>query len=78
VLRVEAGGEIGRHSATTDQVFLVVAGRGEVSGQDGRWHPIRAGQAAVWAAGEEHTTRAHENLTAVVVEMEGLAAALVP
>lgn len=69
VLRVAAGGEIGRHPATVDQLFLVVDGRGDVCGEDGVWRPIGAGQAALWSAGEQHATRAEEDLTAVVVEM---------
>ena len=69
VMRVAAGGEIGRHPATVDQLFVVVAGRGSVCGHDGAWEPIAAGQAAFWAAGEEHTTRADEQLVAVVVEV---------
>jgi quercetin dioxygenase-like cupin family protein len=68
MLRVAAGGEIGRHPAVVDQLFLVVAGYGVVCGNDGVWHPIAAGQAAIWAAGEPHTTRAAEDLVAVVVE----------
>ena len=38
-------------------------------GGDGLWQPIAAGQAALWVAGEEHTTRADEPLVAVVVEV---------
>jgi mannose-6-phosphate isomerase-like protein (cupin superfamily) len=68
VLRVAAGGEIGRHPAGADQLFVVIAGRGGVCGGDGVWHPIEAGQAALWTAGEEHTTRADEPLVAIVVE----------
>jgi quercetin dioxygenase-like cupin family protein len=68
VLRVAAGGEIGRHPAGHDQLFVVVAGRGSVCGGDGVWHRIEAGQAALWTAGEVHTTRADEPLTAIVIE----------
>jgi quercetin dioxygenase-like cupin family protein len=68
VMRVAAGGEIGRHPATVDQLFVVVSGRGSVCGHDGVWEQIGAGEAAFWAAGEEHTTRAEEPLVAVVVE----------
>jgi hypothetical protein len=68
ILRVDAGGEIGRHAAVDDQLFVVVAGRGAVSGNDGVWHPIMAGQAAAWVDGEHHATRADEDLVAVVVE----------
>jgi quercetin dioxygenase-like cupin family protein len=75
VLRVAAGGEIGRHPAPVDQLFVVVAGRGSVCGDDGAWHDIATGQAAVWVAGEQHTTRADEDLVAVVVEAPDLGAA---
>src|SRR5690242_1095668 len=69
VMHVAAGGEVGRHPATVDQLFVVVAGRGRVCGQDGVWTPIAAGEAAFWTAGEEHTTQADEPLVAVLVEM---------
>jgi quercetin dioxygenase-like cupin family protein len=72
VLRVESGGEIGRHPAVVDQLLLIVAGRAAVQAGDGPWQEIRSGQAAVWRAGEEHITRAAEDVTALVVEMPGL------
>jgi quercetin dioxygenase-like cupin family protein len=72
VLHVAAGGEIPRHPATVDQLLMVVSGSGEVCGEDGEWRPIRAGQGAVWAGGEQHTTRADEQLTALVIELAGL------
>jgi hypothetical protein len=52
---------------------LRVATGGEIG--DGAWHDIATGQAAVWVAGEQHTTRADEDLVAVVVEAPDLAAA---
>jgi quercetin dioxygenase-like cupin family protein len=72
VLRVAAGGEVGRHSADVDQLLLVVIGRGSVRGGDGPWQPVEAGQVAIWPAGEDHTTRANEDLTAYVVEAAGM------
>jgi quercetin dioxygenase-like cupin family protein len=74
VLRVRAGGEIGRHPAVGDQFFFVVAGHGETRSGDGPWHEISTGQAALWRSGEDHTTRAAEDLTALVVEAEDLLA----
>jgi quercetin dioxygenase-like cupin family protein len=71
-LHVGAGGEIGRHPAAVDQLFLVVSGRGSVCGDDGEWQPVSAGQAVLWAAGEHHGTRADGDLTAIVVEMPDL------
>jgi quercetin dioxygenase-like cupin family protein len=72
VLHVAASGEIGRHPAAVDQLFLVVNGCGAVSGGDQNWQPVTSGDAVVWQAGEEHATRAEQNVTAVVVEMPGL------
>ena len=69
VLHVAAGGEIGRHPATSDQLLLITAGRGAVQGGDGVWHDIIAGQAVLWTAGEQHTTRADEAITAVGIEI---------
>jgi quercetin dioxygenase-like cupin family protein len=73
ILRVAAGGEIGRHPATVDQLFVVVAGSGSVCGADEVWGSIGTGEAALWTAGEAHTTRAETDLTAFVVEMADLA-----
>jgi quercetin dioxygenase-like cupin family protein len=69
VLHVASGGEIGRHPAPVDQLLVVVAGRGCVQSGHGPWADLAAGQAVVWRAGEEHVTRAGEDLTALVVEM---------
>jgi quercetin dioxygenase-like cupin family protein len=74
VLRVAAGGEIGRHPAVGDQLFFVVAGRGAARSGDEPWRPIEAGQAALWRSGEDHTTRAEADLTALVIESEDLGA----
>jgi quercetin dioxygenase-like cupin family protein len=72
VLRVAAGGEIGRHPTDVDQFLLVLSGRGSVRSGDGPWEPIEAGQVVIWGSGEVHTTRADENLTAYVLEAPGL------
>ncbi|GAB3402733.1 cupin domain-containing protein [Flindersiella endophytica] len=76
VLHLAAGGEAGRHPAVGDQLFIVISGHGHVCGGDEIWQPIAAGQAAFWVAGELHTTRADEPLTAVAIEMHGLPLAL--
>ncbi|MBM2616528.1 cupin domain-containing protein [Actinoplanes sp. LDG1-06] len=72
VLRVAAGGEIGRHPAPVEQIMFVAAGHGTVCGGDERWQPVGAGQAVFWRAGEEHTTRAEADLVLVVMEKPGL------
>jgi quercetin dioxygenase-like cupin family protein len=70
--RVEAGGIIGRHPATVEQLLVVIDGSGWVSGADGERRPITAGEAAFWEAGEEHETTSDEGLTAIVIESSGL------
>lgn len=77
VLRVTAGGVIGRHSAEVDQILLVISGRGSVRSGDGPWEPVEAGKAARWRAGEEHETRADEDLTAYVVESSNLISSVI-
>lgn len=73
---LEPGGVIGRHEAMVDQLFVVVQGGGEVSGADGVFAAVRPGLAALWAAGEQHETRAGaDGLTALVIEGDGLSAA---
>ncbi|MFX0593042.1 cupin domain-containing protein [Melissospora conviva] len=72
VLHVAAGGEVGRHPAPMDQLLLVTSGHGAVQAGGGAWEGISAGQAVVWRAGEEHTTKAVDEITAVVVEMPDL------
>ncbi len=69
VLRVAAGGEVGRHPAPVDQLLVVTEGRGAVRAGDGDWESVGAGQMVLWRAGEEHTSRAVDDLTAVVIEM---------
>ncbi|WP_147457031.1 cupin domain-containing protein [Micromonospora pisi] len=69
VLHVAAGGEVGRHPAPVDQLLVITAGHGVVQAGSGDWENVGAGQAVVWLAGEEHTTRAVADITAVVIEM---------
>jgi GrpB-like predicted nucleotidyltransferase (UPF0157 family) len=59
---------IGRHTATVQQLFAVVAGTGWVSGQDAERRDIRPGYAALWAAGEDHEARSEDGLTAICIE----------
>ena len=67
-IRIEAGGGVGRHTATSPQLFIVIQGQGEVSGEAGEFVEIRTGQAVHWNPGESHETRTNAGLTAIVVE----------
>lgn len=67
-----AGGLIGRHPASGPQLLCVLAGAGQVCGQDEVWQALAAGQAAFWEAGEWHATRSAAGLTALIAEGAGL------
>jgi quercetin dioxygenase-like cupin family protein len=69
MLRVAAGGEVGQHPAPADQLLLITEGHGVVRAGGGAWESVGAGQMVLWRAGEEHTTRALDDITAVVIEM---------
>lgn len=71
-LYFEPGGRIGRHPTGRGQLFLVAEGSGWVEGEDGRRVPIRAGQAAYFARGEQHAKGSDAGMTAVMVQVEDL------
>lgn len=68
VVRLAPGGSIGAHPTRLWQLFLAVSGSGWVSGASGDRRPVRAGEAALWAPGEDHASGSEEGLTAVVVQ----------
>ncbi len=72
IFRVEPGGGLRRHPATSPQIFAVLEGSGEVSGADGVDEPVEAGDAVFWHAGEEHEMRSAGGLTALIIEGEKL------
>jgi quercetin dioxygenase-like cupin family protein len=68
IFRLAPGGRIARHPATVPQILAVLEGNGHVSGDDGAFEAIAAGEAVFWSAGEEHETVSDGGLTAVVLE----------
>jgi mannose-6-phosphate isomerase-like protein (cupin superfamily) len=71
-LRLGAGGTLGRHPASVDQLFVVVEGEGWASSADGERVPVAPGTALYWVAGEEHESGSESGLTAIVVQSERL------
>ncbi|MDZ5471504.1 cupin [Bacillus sp. 31A1R] len=65
-------GLVGRHDATSNQLFLVIEGEGWVSGPDHIKLPIKAGQAAFWVTGENHESGTENMMKAVVIEGDNL------
>ena len=73
IFRFEPGGQLRRHSAgPLPQILAVLEGSGEVSGADGVDQEIHAGEAVFWHPGEEHGTKSHVGLTALIIEGESL------
>ncbi|MFC1443156.1 hypothetical protein ABUW04_33460 [Streptacidiphilus sp. N1-10] len=67
-LKVEPGGTIGTHPATSPQMFLVITGDGWIAGPDGARSTITAGQGVCWDRTEDHTSGTENGLTAIAVE----------
>lgn len=74
-IRFEPGGVIGPHEAGFGQLFLVVAGSGWVSADDGVRRPLSVGKGAFIARGEVHAKGSDTGLTAIMVQLTDLAAA---
>ena len=72
------GGEIGPHGAGFDQLFLILAGSGWVSGADGVRKELRDGEGALIARGEIHAKGSTSGLTAIMVQLTELTAASAP
>lgn len=72
IFRLAPKGRIARHPASVPQILAVLEGAGRVSGADGEYQPIAAGEAIFWSAGEEHETQTDEGMTALVLEANGL------
>ena len=75
--RLEPNGRIGRHPAVDDQCLLVLEGRATVSGEGGSVVEIKVGQAALWAAGEDHETRTDDGARVLIIEGKGLVERLI-
>jgi GrpB-like predicted nucleotidyltransferase (UPF0157 family) len=70
MMYLPAEGLIGRHEATTRQMFGVVQGNATVSGEDAKRREIGPGFAAVWESGEEHDASSENGATAICIEGE--------
>ncbi|MFC4811664.1 cupin domain-containing protein [Paenibacillus sp. GCM10023250] len=69
---LEPGGHVGRHEAAINQLFVVLNGKGWVTGKEGIPYEIEAGQAAYWEAGEERESGTEYGMTVIVIESEQL------
>jgi quercetin dioxygenase-like cupin family protein len=74
LLQFEAGGAIGRHEAGYGQLFVVLTGRGWVSGHDGRRAGLGPGDVVLFDRGEHHAKGSDTGMTAVMVQVRDLSA----
>lgn len=72
LIRLDAGGRLGRHPAHCRQLALVLSGSGRVSGGDGHAVDVGLGSAVLWEPGEEHETTTEGGMTLLVLEAEQL------
>ena len=72
-IRLEPGGLIGMHPASTPQLLAVVQGEGWIRGEAGPKTSISAGGAVFWSEGEMHQTGTDTGMVAIVVETRALA-----
>ena len=70
IFRFAPAGRLVRHPASVPQIFAVLEGSGEVSGEDGVAEPIAAGHAVFWSQGEQHEATSAPGLTALIIEGE--------
>ncbi len=68
-LTLEPGGHLGRHPAPTTQLFCVTQGAGWVAGDDGSRVTVKAGDAALWHAGEEHESGTEAGMAVFILEV---------
>jgi quercetin dioxygenase-like cupin family protein len=61
-------GGVGRHPATTHQLFVVVQGHGWTRTGEGEREPIESGQAVYWEPGEEHEAGSDHGMTVIIIE----------
>ncbi|CAM3585130.1 MULTISPECIES: cupin domain-containing protein [Paenibacillus] len=67
-MHIGAGGVVGEHPASSDQLFIVVEGEGWVTANHGPRTKVIAGQAVLWKKGEWHESGSELGMTVIVVE----------
>src|SRR5688572_5714167 len=72
VFRIAPGGRIGPSTVTMPQIFAVLEGQGDVTGEDGVNTRIVAGDAVLLTPGEDHEATSASGLTVLIIEGDGL------
>ena len=71
-IQIDPNGNIGRHEAPSDQLFIVISGQGWVTGKDEIKHEILQGDSALWKSGELHESGSMTGMIAIVIESENI------
>ncbi|MNR37887.1 Cupin domain protein [compost metagenome] len=71
-MHLDKNGIIGYHQAVSPQILLIIAGEGEVRGEEHEYCKVQAGDAVFWQKDEWHETKTASGLTAIVIESEEL------
>ena len=72
VFRIAPGGRIGPSTATVPQIFAVLQGEGEVTGEDGVSTRVVTGDAVLLTPGEDHEATSASGVTLLIIEGDGL------
>jgi hypothetical protein len=73
IVRLDAGGRIGRHPTVRAQLLIPLTGRASVSGDTTAAVEIGPGEAVLWETDELHETTTLDGLTAVILEGDEIA-----
>ncbi|KPB03790.1 cupin domain-containing protein [Bacillus sp. CHD6a] len=71
-IQIDAGGVVGYHQATVQQLFIVVQGEGWVTGTDREKISIKSGEGVMWEEGEWHESGSENGMLAIVIESESI------
>lgn len=71
-IQIEAGGVVGYHQASVEQLFIIVQGAGWVTGTDCKRIPITNGEGVIWKEGEWHESGSESGMLALVIESESI------
>jgi quercetin dioxygenase-like cupin family protein len=71
-IHIDAGGVVGYHQASVQQLFIIVQGEGWVTGTDREKMEIKSGEGVMWEGGEWHESGSESGMLALVIESESI------
>jgi len=70
IARFEPGAVLGRHPATSWQLFTVIDGSGWIATDDRHPRPLDTGETVIWEPGEVHESGSETGMTALIVQSD--------